>query len=299
MNYLIDYTDNVLDAHPQTVIVLGGDFNQLDMDGLQQLSGWNVLVDYPTRGDSHSDNRVTNRPDLFVRCYPFYVSTKSNHRGVILPAGSKLRPLRRKVHIRDRRLHWKQDLYMALVEEDCREVLDTENVNEAVNKLETTIRGHSDRCMPVRVVTMSSRDPAWMTPLVKAILRSKSCVSDKARLNELNKRISEVISENRKPYKKGVIDSKQWWKGVHLVPQRRNAALITLDRESLDQLNEHFGNLCSDNNYIQPVDDHIDPDVKAPTIPAGLVWSTLSNLKKTATGPDEIPFWFLKEHANY
>ena len=84
-----------------------------------------------------------------------------------------------------------------------------------------------------------------------------------------------------------------------MVPQRRNAALITLDRESLDQLNEYFGNLCSDNNYIQPVDDHIDPDVKAPTIPAGLVWSTLSNLKKTATGPDEIPFWFLKEHANY
>ena len=42
MNYLIDYTDNVLDAHPQTVIVLGGDFNQLDMDGLQQLSGRNV-----------------------------------------------------------------------------------------------------------------------------------------------------------------------------------------------------------------------------------------------------------------
>ena len=47
MNYLIDYTDNVLDTHPQTVIVLGGDLNQMDMDELQQLSGWNVLVDFP------------------------------------------------------------------------------------------------------------------------------------------------------------------------------------------------------------------------------------------------------------
>ena len=56
---------------------------------------------------------------------------------------------------------------------------------------------------------MSSRDPAWMTPLVKAMLRSKSRVSDEARLKELNKRISEVISENRKRYKQGVIGSKQ------------------------------------------------------------------------------------------
>ena len=113
MNYLIDYTDNVLDAHPQTVIVLGGDFNQLDMDGLQQLSGWYALVDFPTPGDSHLDNCLTHRPDLFARCYPLYVSTKSDHRGVILPARSKLCPVCRKVHTRDRHLHRKQDLFMA------------------------------------------------------------------------------------------------------------------------------------------------------------------------------------------
>lgn len=71
MNYLIDYTDNVLEAHPQTVIVLSGDLNQMDVDKLQQLSGWNVLVDFPTRDDSHVDNCLTNRPDLFARCYPF------------------------------------------------------------------------------------------------------------------------------------------------------------------------------------------------------------------------------------
>ena len=113
MNYLIDNTDNVLDAHPQTVIVLGGDFNQLDMDGLQQLSGWYALVDFPTPGDSHLDNCLTHRPDLFARCYPLYVSTKSDHRGVILPARSKLCPVCRKVHTRDRHLHRKQDLFMA------------------------------------------------------------------------------------------------------------------------------------------------------------------------------------------
>ena len=45
------------------------------------------------------------------------------------------------------------------------------------------------------------------------------------------------------------------------------------------------------------MDAHIDPDVKVPTISLGLVWNTLSNLKKTATGPDKILSWLLKEHA--
>ena len=115
---------------------------------------------------------------------------------------------------------------MALLKEDWREVLGTKNVNETVNKLETTIRGYLDSCMLVRVVTMSSRDPAWMTPLVKAMLRSTSRVSDEAQLKELNKRISEVISENRKQYNLGGTGSRQWWKGVDLVSQGRNAALL-------------------------------------------------------------------------
>ena len=67
-----------------------------------------------------------------------------------------------------------------------------------------------------------------------------------------------------------LVRNLQWWKGVHLVTQPRNTALITLDRESPDQLNEYFGN-----------DVHIDPDVKVPTIPVGLVWNTPSNVKKT------------------
>ena len=40
--------------------------------------------------------------------------TKSDHAGVVLPAGTKLRPVRRQVKIRDQREHRKQDLYKAV-----------------------------------------------------------------------------------------------------------------------------------------------------------------------------------------
>ena len=49
-------------------------------------------------------------------------SKNGDHTGVVLPAGTKLRPVRRKVKIRDQREHRKQDLYKARAEEDWSEV---------------------------------------------------------------------------------------------------------------------------------------------------------------------------------
>ena len=36
---------------------------------------------------------------------------------------------------------------------------------------------------------------------------------------------------------------------------------------------------------------------EVPEITEIQVWNSLKNLKKTATGPDQIPFWIWKEHA--
>ena len=94
--YLAHLVDNALDQHPALPIVLGGDTNQLDVNELWQLTGWNSLVDFPTRGVAYLDNVLTNRPDLFGKCAAFSISIKMDHTAVILPAGSKLKPVRRK-----------------------------------------------------------------------------------------------------------------------------------------------------------------------------------------------------------
>ena len=79
----------------------------------------------------------------------------------------------------------------------------------------------------------------------------------------------------------------------------------------------YFHELCTDLNYIAPVDvvvcctavfsvvtqcsSTIDvvvgSEIEVPEIPEGVVWKSLSNIKRTATGPDGIPFWVWKEHA--
>ena len=60
----------------------------------------------------------------------------------------------------------------------------------------------------------------------------------------------------------------------------------------LNNLNDFFALLCSDDSYVPPSDVVIAPDVEIPQIIERQVWNILAKLKRTATGPDEIPYCF-------
>ena len=200
IDYIISLMDNELEKHPDSVLLCGGNVNCLDLHEFQALSGSNVMVDFPTRGNACLDNCFTNRNDLFGSPYSIHMLIKTDHQGVILPAGTKLKPVRRNVQIRDTRKHRKEALYLALNAVDWSEVLSGNNVDCVVNNMEKKIRTLIDKCMPLKSVRLSSRDPVWMTPLVKSMLRAKSRIScnNVERHKVINSRISEKISANRK-----------------------------------------------------------------------------------------------------
>ena len=56
----------------------------------------------------------------------------------------------------------------------------------------------------------------------------------------------------------------------------------------LNDLNDFFATLCSDDSYVPPSDVVIAPDVEIPQITGRQIWNILAKLKRTATGPDEI-----------
>ena len=236
------------------------------------------LVDFAARGDAYLDEVFTNRSDLFAKSIPYFVSIKTDHTAVILPAGTKLKPIRQNVCIRDCRKHRKEGLYLKLVSENWDSVLNSNDVEEAVNNLEAKIKHHMDECMPLRSVRMSSRDPVWMTPLVKSLMRVKSRIapSNKDRLAEINRKISELISKNRRTLAKAPVGSREWWKYVHNLSQRRS---------------------ISANAYTKPVPAIEDKSLEAPQISERHVCNCLQHLKKTAMGPDLIPFWVWRDHA--
>lgn len=118
LQYLTHLIDNALDQHPGLTIVAGGDVNQLDTNELIVMTGWDALVDFPTRGDANLDKVFANRLDLFAKSVPYLVSIKTDRTVVILPAGTKLRRIRQNVRIRDCRNHRKGGLYLKLVSEN-------------------------------------------------------------------------------------------------------------------------------------------------------------------------------------
>ena len=247
----------------------------MDLDRLQSLTGMNALVNFPTRGDACLDNCLTNCPDLFGICYPIQVLMRTDHKGVILPAGTKLKPIRHKYKIRDCRDHRKIAFYQALAEEIWDDVFTTTNIDEVVNNLESKICGHMDACMPLRTVTISSRDPAWITPLVKYMLRAKSRVSNlnAERLKLVNKRISEVIFDNRRNLgTPSRIGSRDWWKRVDSISQRKLTSRMSFNDETLLELNKYFGRLCYDDNYIEPMPLEISDEVDIPVVNELQVW---------------------------
>ena len=171
-------------------------------------------MEFPTRGDSFLDNCFTNRPDLFGKTYPIKMLIKTDHLGFIVPAGKKLKPIRQKVQFRDRCEHRKRALYLALALECWDEVLEADNIETAMNiyTLELKILSNINRCMPLRTVALSSRDPRWMTPLVKYMVRNKSRISV-LRIDqhqELSRKVSEVIGKNRRMLLEGKTRSREW-----------------------------------------------------------------------------------------
>ena len=81
--------DLVLNKHPAAAIVCGGDVNRLDMQEFKSLSGWDFMVDFPTRRNACLDNCLTNRVDLFGQAYPIHMLIKTDHEGFVLPAALK------------------------------------------------------------------------------------------------------------------------------------------------------------------------------------------------------------------
>ena len=127
---------------------------------------------------------------------------QTDHTAVVFPAGTKLKPICCKVQIQHCRENHKAALYNEMVEENWDEVLAAPGVQQAVCVLEEKIHGNTNRCMSVRPASMPSCDPPWMAPLVKSMIRTKSRVSclSKDRLCVINKRIADIISENRRKF---------------------------------------------------------------------------------------------------
>ena len=71
-----------------------------------------------------------------------------------------------------------------------------------------------EECFPKKTVQVSTRDPPWITPLVKYLMKKRSKAISSlsiSRVQELSARISTIIGEIRKNWGKlDRIGSQHW-----------------------------------------------------------------------------------------
>ena len=64
-------------------------------------------------------------------------------------------------------------------------------------------------------------------------------------------------------------------------------------------LSDYFAKLCFDDTYTEPTAVAMRSTVEIPEISERQVWNSLRALKRTATGPDHIPYWLGKTIQRY
>ena len=169
---------------------------------------------------------------------------KTDHWGVVLPPGNKLKPLRTKCSFRDFREHHKITFTSELQDFDWTPVMIAPDVETATDVLNEKLHYLMDKCFPVRRVVMSTRDPPWITPLVKYLLRKKKRAADKGnvdKVEDLSSKVCKLIGEHRRNWgKTGAQGSLHWWRRVDNITFRKQKSQPYLEKEFLVGLNDYL-----------------------------------------------------------
>ena len=90
---------------------------------------------------------------------------------------------------------------------------------------------------------------------------------------------------------------------------QRNGEIQQYDRKNIgnilpissiidpDVINTYFQSINTDSEYIAPQLQSIPKHTRIPSLSIDMVYNFLWKLKRTTSGPDDIPYWFWKTYA--
>jgi Reverse transcriptase (RNA-dependent DNA polymerase) len=308
------------DMTTSSVIFVAGDFNNFNTEFLETDCGLEQIVVSPTHGNNIIDKVFCSRPDVFNSIVTKSL-IKTKHYAVLVNnkgCGESVKTnVRRKVKVYDLSNINIDRLRCSIGSCDWSDIFDCVDVNLMYSTFLERLQSMIASDIPSRSVSMGPRDPAFITPKIKSLLKKRyklrrSGKSDQA--NALAEKINKLIvcKRNSLLLDKDNCSIKELWEAVN--PQSKLKASVT-DQFGAEAANTFFAKISSedyrpneDNTKIAPdfistcfplVSDTADImpvntnscDVLTPWFVEGL----LSSVKHTAPGFDEIPFWVFKQ----
>ena len=296
------------DASP--VIVVTGDFNSLPTGFLEQDYGLTQLVCTATHGNKVLDKIFTNRPDLFtaVVCKSLL---KTKHSAVIvrpdrcftMNTGRSCN--RTVVSIYDHRTHHIDRLRCAIGFFNWSVVTLEDDITVMYSRFLSELHNLVKVCIPVNRVRLGPRDPPFITPLIKFLLRKRNRLYHKGRVeqaNELAIKINSLIVAERSKTLSNLENAtpKQLWAAVDRTGKYNsgNTAYCNSLLGDVNRVNDFFASIsfshdskpCSFSNL-----DSVHELASDFTIYNYEIEPVLRRLKPTAPGLDQLPTWLFKK----
>ena len=305
LGYIERTVDKITDEIPGAVIVIAGDLNQLPEETLVGKTGFIPIVKQPTRGAAFLDRIYTSVP-CYTSVQVVTSAVKSDHKAVIARHSGRVKLSKPERKIRTCRLvnPSRNARFMSHLPAIEFNVADQNtSVQDDFNRFYQILVQTLNQFYPETKVTISARDPEYMTPAIKAKLREKNKLMRQWRLEEANqlaKRIgSDIARSNSKLQnltksnsKSDSITNKDLWSAVRKLTNRSKEDPIALGIDA-EMLNDHYANISSDSDYISPTLKKLE-NFEKNTFTEYQVFHILDRLKPTATGLDGIPAWFLR-----
>lgn len=293
------------------LMIIAGDFNNLNTDFLSDLFGLTQLVDRPTHCSNIIDKIFVSNPEAYTKCLVTKSLVKTKHMAVILTNSSNCRPThttnkaKQKCLVYDFRQPNIDYLRHTLGTYDWSVLYDINDIDETYSLFLRIVQMSISQCIPVKTVTIRNYDPYYITPLVKCLLVKRNRLRRRGKLDEANilaSKINSVIAEERKQHLTSLTlaNSKELWNAVKScsgkdTPTANNSPLLT----DPNTVNSFFATISTDSNYNASSILDLRYNVDVPSsdyIPFTdyEIEHYLRNLKNTSPGHDGIPSWVFK-----
>jgi len=301
LKYIEMCVDEINHISPTALVILAGDFNQIsDLDVVER-TGLTPIVHQPTRGSNMLDQIYVSCPrhDI-IRVVKSTV--RSDHKAIVAHSKSTqyVTPKTTVQKVFRKKTPSQNALflqYLATLSLDNPEP--TNNCQAEFDQFYATALRLLNYFYPERTITITSRDPEYITADIKAKLRRKNRLMRAGRIEEadcLAERIGKDITKHSKARLSHInpkTAAKDMWSAVRQLTGRK-VDTPSVPGVTAVSLNNHYAAISTDHNYQPSPLKPYEPSSSSPYISEWRMFKILDTLHPTATGLDHLPAWFLR-----
>ena len=302
---LLDFFESTIDYimcnFDSPIIIMAGDVNKLPNEAICSL-GLYLAIDVPTHGGNKLD-RLYCTATVFSNAKAVQPTINTKHLAVVARGDGEMITdfnKTRKTHtLRKQTASRHAALLAAMTQVDWGPVYNVIDIQTSFDRFYEINLDLLDSIYPLQSVTVTSRDPSFITPHIKQMLREKNSLMRRGRIeraNSLALKIGKAIAAHNSTCLEGADidhDAKAVWKKISDITGK-NKSHQTNCAITPAELNEHYSSTSTDEQYSASQMKHTCAEKHYNWPNEMTVFRQLDQLHSTAMGLDELPFWYLK-----